>query len=82
MQEQEARLAEGLQCWVKEGLVTRHGAVTPPKRAVVAKRTISERYRSDAEAMTGAVKDESVRNALVEMRAKSLAADARTREGE
>ena len=81
-EQKEARLAEGLQCWIKEGLVTRHVAVSPPKRTVVAKRAISERYRSDAEAMTGAVKDESVRNALVEMRAKSLAADARTREGE
>jgi hypothetical protein len=79
------RLAQSLQSWVRDGLVTRSSAGPPRERAVravVAKPTISERYRSDADAMTGPVQDASVREALVEMRAKSLAADARTDQGE
>lgn len=76
------RRAESLQSWVREGLVVRGAPAPPTERAVVAKPVISERYRSDADSMTGPVRDVSVREALVEMRAKSLAADARMDEGE
>jgi hypothetical protein len=81
-EQQETQRAQSLQCWVHAGLVTRGHAPRSRESTAVAKPTVSERYRTDADAMTGPVRDSSVRAALVEMRAKSLAARVRKEQGE
>jgi len=68
------REASSLQCWVRQGLKTS----TSPRRVVRSSRTvpeIPEGLIADAKALTGPVGDEGVREALVEMRAKALAAN-------
>ena len=66
------REATSLQCWVREGLrppaTERGGRVERP-----SPREIPVGLRADAEALTGPMGNASVREALVEMRAKSLA---------
>lgn len=78
---QEAREASSLQCWVREGLkppaASRDAAPLPS-----ASRPVPEDLRADADAMTGPVDDASVRAALVDMRAKALAAQRARQQGD
>jgi hypothetical protein len=70
-----AREATSVQCWVHEGLRPRTGQRGVEPRAPEP-RPVPAGVRADADAMTGPVVNASVREALVEMRAKALVAEA------
>ena len=70
--QREEREATALQCWVREGLVAqgRSRCTTPSP----AKRLeVPPGLRVDAQALTGGVQDASVREALVDLRARAMA---------
>jgi len=73
------REASSLQCWVREGLKTPlQRRVSRPVRVAPE---IPEGLLADAKAMTGPVDNAGVREALVQMRAKALAANRGERQG-
>ena len=72
-----------VQCWVRPGLKPRMDAQeTIPEEGVQAPNPIPPGCRADAEAMMEPVEDDGVRAALVEMRARALAARRDTETGE
>jgi len=75
------REAQTLQCWVREGLKPRS---TPDAVADSPRdpRPVPEDLVADADAMTGSVGDASVREALVDMRARALSAARDRKQGD